>query len=84
MGRSFDPEVVPVLLLPDFQAALPTAGRYTQLVFGGGFTLRVGDGIRTRDTQIHKLNTKPAEKPPKLFPVESLREPPRFASRLIP
>jgi hypothetical protein len=36
MGSTFlGPEVVPVLLPLDLQAALPTAGRYTQVVFGG-------------------------------------------------
>jgi hypothetical protein len=64
-GGSFDPEVVPVLLLRDFQAALPTVGRYTQGVFGEGVEIRVGDGIRTRDIQIHNLNLALADKSPK-------------------
>ena len=48
-------KVVLVPLSEDFRAALPTAGRYTQLVFGEGLEIRVGDGIRTRDIQIHNL-----------------------------
>ncbi len=50
-----DPEVVVLPLSKALQAALPTAGRYTQVVFGEEFTVRVGDGIRTRDIQIHNL-----------------------------
>jgi hypothetical protein len=49
-----------VVVLPPFEglrAAPPTVGGYTQLVFGVGFTVRVGDGIRTRDVQIHNLQT---------------------------
>jgi hypothetical protein len=42
---SFRPEVVPVLLVEDFRAALPTAGRYTEDVFGKRAEIRVDDGI---------------------------------------
>ncbi len=36
-------------------------------VAGVGPAGRVGDGIRTRDIQIHNLIMNPAEKPPKLL-----------------
>jgi len=42
-------------------AAPPTAGGYTQVVFGEGLGIRVGDGIRTRDIQIHNLVTNPRQ-----------------------
>ena len=34
-------------------------------MFGEGVGERVGDGIRTRDIQIHKLTLALADKPPK-------------------
>jgi hypothetical protein len=55
MGGSFGPEVVPVLPVEDFRAALPTVGWYTEMVFGKRLEIRVDDGIRTRDIQIHNL-----------------------------
>ena len=60
---SLGPGVVPVPLVENFRAALPLVGIYSENVFGKRLEIRVDDGIRTRDIQIHKQSRTTKGKP---------------------